>query len=448
MLKLYILFVLISASLAGFLFGINTGNIAGALPFIHEQFHTTTLQNEYIVSSTILSAAISAFLSVRLAKRYGTRRMLLAAAIGYVLGALLAGMSIHLLELIVARIILGFSIGVASYAAPLYIAEIAPAEYRGFFVLLNGITITSGEALAFYSDYLLSEYKAWQSMLYWGVYPAVLFLMCMLLLPNAPRWYVERGNLFKAKHILQRFYSSVKVGEVFQEMCLIKRGGFIPIKHMFLQKKYRMPLMIGVGLGIFQQFFGINTIMYYGPYIFEKAGFSLTSLAIGVTLVMGILNIFTTLVTALLVDRIGRRKLLLMGSFLAGASLLLVAILFSKEVSSFQSFLIVLLMMFFMIGYCMSVGSLFWLIISEIFPLEMKEQGACIATSIQWLSNFIVSVTFLSLLNCFGPSIVFLLYSLVCFVAIGFVYYLLPETKQLSLEEISGKTFSLCQEIS
>lgn len=398
-----------SASIAGFLFGVNTGNIAGALPFIQQQFGTSTLQNEILVSSTVLFAALSALLSSALTRTYGLRNVLLLTGIFFLLASLFSGLASSYYELLAARIILGIAVGVSSYAAPLYIAEIAPVKSRGFFVLLNGLAITSGEAFAFFIDYCFSAHGQWRPMLMWSMLPALLFLIGIFSGCRSPRFRAQ----LDPRHLAT-----------------------VSFRQILSLKKFRSPLIIGIGLGVFQQFFGINTIMYYGPFIFEKAGFSLMSAGIWVTFLMGVLNILATLCTAWVVDIVGRRWLLLLGSSLASFSLFVIACLFYGDMQIEKSYTIVLLMMMYIIGYCMSVGSLFWLMISEIFPQSIQAQGASICTSAQWLSNFIVSLSFLSMINSLGTSTTFMLYAFICFAGMLFIYYWVPETKNRDLKNV------------
>jgi SP family galactose:H+ symporter-like MFS transporter len=437
--KPYLALAISSAAVAGLLFGINTGNIAGALPFIQQQFHTTTLQNELIVSATILFAFISAVVSSRVSETYGHRKVLLYTGILFVMGSLQAGYAQSIFELICARSILGIAIGISSYAAPLYIAEIAPTQYRGFFVLLNGLAITGGEALAFYVDYLYGQQNQWRPMLWWSVYPALIFTFSILLMPCAPRWLLSRGNLTAATHALKKFHPQKAISALMKEMQSITVTLPLNLWQLLAHKAYRRPLIIAITLGVFQQFFGINAVMYYGPYIFAKAGFALKGSAIWVTFIMGTINMIVTLIVGFFVDSVGRRVLLLWGSGLAFFSLLMIAASFnSHTMNAPQSFSVVIFMVMYIIGYCMSVGSLFWLIIAEIFPLAMRDKGASLATGIQWLANFVVSITFLTMLEHWGAGTTFFSYALICLMAMLFVYRYVPETKGLSLEEIAG----------
>lgn len=405
--KKYLLLSTIIAASAGFLFGFDTGNIAGALIFITRTFHTSIIQNEWIVSLTVLGAFLSAIISGKAVDLYGRKTLLIFAALLYATGALLATMSESVSQLMLARFILGCAIGISSYTAPLYISEISPARFRGFFVLLNGVAITGGEAIAYGLDYHFSFHQNWRAMFFLGLIPAIILGVGMCFMPYSPRWLM---------------------------MITSTTGTF---KTLINNPAYRRLLLIGVALGIFQQFFGINTVMYYGPTIFQQAGFHSAPSAILLTFYMGLVNTAMTVVTCLTIDRFGRRALLMIGSIIAALSLMILSLLFHAGINhSWQGTAMVISMITYIIGYCISVGSLFWLIISEIFPLSVRGQAMSIATAIQWLANFLVSLSFLSLLNDVGASITFGMYALVCFASVIFTYLCIPETKQMSLEEI------------
>lgn len=435
----YIILTTMMAATAGLLFGFDTGNIAGALIFITKEFHTSILQNEIIVSVTVLGAFFSAFCSSKMVDVYGRRNLLIVAALLFIIGAGWGSFSYHILSLIGARLLLGIAIGISSYTAPLYISEIAPAKYRGGLVLLNGIAITSGEAMAYLVDYYLAPSQNWRMMIFMGCIPGLVLLTGMLFMPCSPRWLMLRTKRQYALDVLKKIRGHDNVHDELEEIqksASIPKSGF----KILFSKQLRRLLIIGIGLGILQQFFGINTIMYYGPFIFKQAGFEGNSAEILATFGMGVVNVIMTIVTGLVVDRFGRRNLLILGSLIAGTSLLIVSYLFHHTIhTAWQSNLLLISMMTFIIGYCISVGSLFWLIIAEIFPLHARSSAMGFATSIQWLANFVVSMSFLSLLNKFGTDFTFGFYASMCFVALLFTYYLVPETKGLTLEKIEAQ---------
>jgi len=422
------------------LFGFDTGNIAGALIFIEHSFHTSTLENELIVSITVLGAFVGAIISGKKVEHYGRRYMLLCSAVLFMAGAIAAAVSHNVTELIVSRGILGLAIGVSSFTAPLYISEIAPAKHRGRLVLLNGVAITLGETLAFLSDYWLSTGEHWRWMIAIGVVPAVVLLIGMFFMPESPRWLMKKNKVQQAVGILKKLRGHVVKDEI-AEIQAVLRQTKVSMLSMLLSKKWRKPLIIGVTLGILQQFFGINTIMYYGPFIFKKIGIHTVSNQIFATFLMGLVNMVMTIFTGMYVDRWGRRTLLMWGSLLSGFSLLALVLLFHYPTEG-KSSIFLIVIMFYIIGYCISVGSLFWLIISEIFPLHVRGVAMSFVTSIQWLANFIVSLSFLSMLDLLGNQITFLCYALVCFISFIFSFYVVPETKGMSLEGVERYVFA------
>jgi len=390
------------AATAGLLFGFDTGNIAGALIFIQHSFHTSTFENEIIVSVTVLGAFVGAIVSGTKVEHYGRRYMLLCSAILFVIGAAAGAVSSSVAELIVARLILGLAIGISSFIAPLYISEIAPAEHRGRLVLLNGVAITAGEALAFLFDYWLSAGEHWRWMIAIGVVPALILLIGMFFMPESPRWLIMKNKDQQAVSILKQLRNFSIMNEITGIKAALQQPK-VSMLAMLRSQKWRRPLMIGVVLGILQQFFGINTVMYYGPFVFKEVGIDTASGQIFATFLMGLVNMVMTILMVIYVDRWGRRTLLMLGSLLSGVSLLFMVLLFHYPTHG-QTSIFLIAMMLYIIGYCISVGSLFWLIIAEIFPQHVRGIAMSFATSIQWLANFIVSLSFLSMLDHWGGA--------------------------------------------
>lgn len=425
------------AALGGFLFGYDTGIISGALVFIRQTFPVNTLTQEIIVSSVVLGALIGAISSGRLADLFGSRLMLIYMAIAFILGTLLSSLAPNVLCLILGRLIIGVAIGITSYIAPLFISEMAPAKSRGALVLLNGIMITSGEAIAFLVDYALVPTQSWRLMFLTGLLPAILLFLGMLMLPASPRWMALKGHINKARDILAQIRAPQDVNIELNEILTsaqIAQGNW---RELF-SKLLRPVLIIGLGLGIFQQFVGINTVMYYGPTIFAAAGFASHSAQILATFGMGLVNTLMSIVAVIVVDKVGRRFMLLGGLALAGISLGIVGILFSMPPSALTGWSLFIFMVTYIAGYSLSVGSLFWLVISEIYPLNIRGLAMSFVTAVQWGANFIVALTFLTLLNITGPVYTFWLYGLMCLCSFIFCYYLVPETRGISLERIEN----------
>lgn len=434
--RYFIYLVATIGAMGGLLFGFDTGVISGALLFINQSFKPSVILQESIVSSVVLGALFGAILSGRLADVFGRRRMLLTAAIAFVVGTAVSTFAPDISTLIVGRLIIGLAIGISSYTTPLFISEMAPAKHRGAMVLLNAITITGGEAIAFLIDYALAPSAAWRWMFAAGFIPAILLFIGMLFLPETPRWLILKGYFDKAKVTLEKIRNSQYIQQEFNDIkqsFSLKSGNW----RQLFSKKVRPVLIIALGLGIFQQFFGINTVMYYGPTIFKEVGFQGTQAQILATFGMGIVNTIMSVIAVLIIDRVGRRKLLLIGSTVAAISLGIVGFTFNHQThSELSRWVAMISMVTYISGYCISVGSLFWLIIAEIFPLSIRGLGMSLATAIQWGANFVVSMTFLSIINSMGPASTFWLYSTMCVLCYAFVFYLVPETKGISLEQI------------
>jgi sugar porter (SP) family MFS transporter len=432
----FVYFIATIGALGGILFGFDTGIIAGALLFIDKTFPLSTLLKEVIASSVILGAFTSSLCSGRLADRFGRRGMLMLAAVAFIMGSLLTTFAYNIACIIAGRIIIGLAIGVSSYTVPLFISEMAPAKHRGALVLLNAIMITGGQAAAFLVAYYFSSQGEWRYMFAGGLIPAILLFIGMLFAPSSPRWLVLKGATDKARATLQRIRPATHVET---ELTEIKESFSLDKPHwkLLFSKQMRPVLIIGLGLGILQQAVGINTVMYYGPTIFQHAGFQSQSAQILATFGMGLVNTIMSIVGVFIVDKIGRRKLLLTGTAIAGLSLLFVGMNFYSHAHALWLRWVSLVgLVCYIAGYCISVGSLFWLIISEIYPLNIRSQAMSFVTAAQWGANFIVTMTFLSIIQAIGPAYTLWLYAGMCIVCFLFTYNMVPETSGVSLETI------------
>ncbi len=424
------------AAMGGMLFGFDTSIVAGATPFILEEFQASHWQIELIVSATPLGALIGALFSGRLADIYSRKHVLIAASILSIIGCLIAGTGTIISLIIAGRLMLGVAIGISSYAAPLYIAEVAPPEKRGGLVLWNGALITGGQLIAYGVSYYFTDTGNWRAMILSGALPAIALMLGTFLIPYSPKWLIFQGRTSQALTTLQQLRRYTE--DVHTEIAAIKNN--LHTRHVrfrdIFARKYRSILLIGIVLGVSQQFFGINTVLYYGPFIMKHIGFSGSEAQILGTSLLGLVDFIFTVVTILYIDRVGRRRFLLVGSITASFSLFAMIILLSVPSIPGSSYIAIICLIFYIIGYCISVGSLFWLIIAEIFPLQVRGTCMSFVTSIQWGANFIVSMSFLSILEAFGVQVTFSIYATIAALTYLYILKYIPETKHIALEVI------------
>lgn len=432
----FVFFVAGTAALAGLLFGYDTGVISGAILFIKDQFALTAGQEEVVVSAVLIGAVIGAALSGQLSDRFGRRKVIIVTAVIFALGSIGTALAPTVVFLIAGRIVIGLAIGVASFAAPLYISEVAPVNARGGLVSLNQLAITIGIVLSYVVDYSLAGHQSWRWMFGLGVLPAIILGGGMMFLPASPRWLISRGLGVKAKEVLRRIRG---VDDVAQEMDAIQEtleGGKGGWKELF-EPWLRLPLFIGIFLGFFQQMAGINVVIYYAPTIFGFAGFPSASAAILATTGVGIVNVLMTVVAIRLVDRMGRRPLLAIG--LAGMVVSLVALGFAFNMATLSGalkWIAVGSLMLYVASFAISLGPIFWLIIAEIFPLKVRGRAMSLATMLSWVFNLIIAMTFLTMIQKVGRAGTFWMYGLISITGWFFCYFFVPETKGRSLEQI------------
>ena len=424
------------AAVTGLLFGFDTGIISGALLFIEKDFTLTTVMKEMIVSSVLLGAMVGSLCCGHLADLLGRRKLLLIVAICFVAGTLIASLAPSVHIILVGRLLIGLAIGIGSYTAPLYIAEIAPADKRGALVSLNQLAITMGILVSYLINFAFTQVEgSWRWMFAFGLIPAILLSIGMIFLPESPRWLVKQNLLDKAKIILMKFRNNAS--EVDAEIAAIQHS--LKVKKASFKEVFapwvRPVLFLGMMLGLIQQISGINTIIYYAPTIFKMAGFANTANAILATVGIGVVNVLATIFAVRYLDTLGRRPLLLTG--LVGMFICLSGLGWVFHVQSHMLQALAIFFIFvYIICFAFSLGALLWLMVSEIFPLEVRGTAMGIAVFSCWFWNFVVSSTFLSLLNKVGPSMSFFFYAAMCALSYYFCYLKVPETSGVSLEQI------------
>lgn len=428
--------VSIIAALAGLLFGFDTGIISGALLFIQKQFTLTTTMKELIVSSVLLGAMAGSLFSGKLTDRFGRRRLMLVISTLFIIGTLIASYANTVQLIIAGRILIGIAIGMGSYTAPLYIAEAAPFEWRGALVSLNQLAITLGIMSSYFINFAFihTEYS-WRAMFLIGILPAILLGLGMIFLPESPRWLVKQNKLDKARKILEKLRAHSNVDHELNEIKESLKLREASLKDVF-SPWIRRVLFLGIFLGFLQQVTGINTLIYYAPTIFQMAGFHDASSSILATTGIGVVNVLSTIFAIIVLDRLGRRPLLFAGLIGMGLSLFCLSLAFHFSHSDYLKWIAVASIFIYIISFAFSLGALLWLMVAEIFPLEVRGTAMSIAVFSCWFWNFAVSFTFLSLLNLLGAPKTFLLYTAMCVLGLIISYFFVPETKGVSLEKI------------
>ncbi|RJT41577.1 sugar porter family MFS transporter [Rahnella woolbedingensis] len=431
-------FVCFLAALAGLLFGLDIGVIAGALPFISHDFQITNHQQEWVVSSMMFGAAVGAVGSGWLNFRLGRKYSLMIGAILFVIGSLCSAFAPNAEILIVARVLLGLAVGIASYTAPIYLSEIAPEKIRGSMISMYQLMITIGILAAYLSDTAFSYSGSWRWMLGIITIPALLLLVGVFFLPDSPRWLAARGDDGKARRVLEKLRDSSEQAkrelDEIRESLKVKQSGW----GLFVNNKnFRRAVYLGILLQVMQQFTGMNVIMYYAPKIFGIAGFASTSQQMWGTVIVGLVNVLATFIAIGLVDRWGRKPTLKLGFLVmaVGMGVLGTMLHIGVESDAAKYFSIAMLLMF-IVGFAMSAGPLIWVLCSEIQPLKGRDFGITVSTATNWIANMIVGATFLTMLDSLGNANTFWVYAALNVVFIFITIALIPETKNVSLEHI------------
>ena len=413
--------------------------ISGAILFVQKDFDLNTFQEEIVVAAVLLGAVVGAAFGGRLADKFGRRSVLMQVAILFIVGAVGTALAPGTLSLAIGRVVVGMAIGVASFTAPLYISEVSPPNVRGRLVSLNQLMITIGIVASYLMDYALAGASAWRWMFALAAIPAIVLFVGLLFLPESPRWLMSRSREGEARVLLERIRDTSDVEKELAEIeaSLNQQGG--SWRELF-GASLRPALIVGIGLAVFQQFTGINTVIYYAPTIFQFAGFHSASSAILATVGIGMINVLLTIVALWLLDRAGRRPLLLYGLTGMVISLGVLGYAFlSPSLSNVVASVAVVSLAVYVACFAIGLGPVFWLMIAEIYPLRIRGRAMGVATMANWGSNLIIALTFLSLLHALGRAWTFWLYAIVGVLGWIFVYKMVPETKGRTLEEIEAQ---------
>jgi SP family xylose:H+ symportor-like MFS transporter len=439
-------FIALSAAVGGLLFGYDTAVISGAIGNLTRYFDLNAIETGWAISSALVGCLFGALVSDYCSTKFGRRMSMVLSALFFLLCSIGTALPESFTVFIIFRIIGGIGVGIASMVVPMYIAEIAPADKRGGLVAYNQLAIVIGIVVVYFVNYLIALQgdadwnlnTGWRLMFGSEIIPSILYLVLLFFIPESPRWLLMKGKPRQALNILEKFNDKETAQNVFNEVSSSLREKEEVQWKLLFHPSLRLALLVGIGLSVFQQVTGINAILYYAPEIFKSFG-SDTNASLLETSMLGVINLVFTIVSIYLVDRIGRKPLLYIGSTGMFVSLLVVGIAAYLQVIS--SWLLPFLLLF-MASFSISWGPVVWVLLSEIFPNRVRSLALAIAVFIQWVANFAVSQTFPimaqdeTLIEKFHGSFPFLLFTFLCLLALVFVWKYVPETKNRKLEDM------------
>ena len=437
---IWLYIVAIVASLGGLLSGYDTGVISGALLFINETWVLPDTLQGFLVSSVLIGAVIGAATNGILADIFGRKKIIMATAVIFILGSILCAFAPNVYVLILSRIFVGFAVGIVNFVVPLYLSEVSPKNLRGTLVSLYQWAITAGILFSYFINAVFAQaVYNWRWMLFAGVVPGLVLFIGMCFMSDTPRWLVSKNRDDEAKKVFSKIEPDIEpekeIAEI-KETLVDNRQE----KAFRLKKWMIMPFVVGIGIMFAQICTGINTIIYYAPTIFKTAGFDSNLTAIYATTGIGVVNFIMTIVAVFFTDRIGRKPLLYFG--LTGVMLSLFALgtsfAFAGVLGSSLKWVAVGSLVTYIICFAMSLGPIGWILVSEVFPLRIRGIAMSVCTVSNFAFNFFVVGSFPVLLHRIGGARTFWIFGIVSILCIIFVYFFVPETKGISLEEIES----------
>ena len=429
----YVIGISLVAALGGFLFGFDMTVVSGTLPFLEKVFSLGGAGLGWAVSSCILACVFGAASAGKAADVLGRKKVLLCTAVLFAVSAVGAGWASSFQTFVLFRLLGGLAIGAASGVAPIYVAETAPTRFRGRFVSFYQLAIVVGISVSYYSNYFLLALgdNAWRWMFTAGVVPAALFFFLLFLVPETPRWLAKSGNEARALRVLSRIdgeeYARREMA-VIQETLLVRKGTLADL----LKPRMLRIVIIGALLGIFSQISGANAVFLYAPRIFAQAGAGLQD-SLYQTSIIGLVNFFCTFIPIMLVERVGRRPLLMIGVACMTVAMSFLAYLFFAHA---MGVIVLAAVLVFIGAYCSSIACLTWVVLSEIFPNRIRGEAMSVANLCLWSANYLLLQTFPMIEARFGIATAFGAYAIICCIILAFVWKYIPETKGKSLEEI------------
>ncbi len=449
------------ATIGGFLFGFDSGVINGTVAGLQQAFNSDSVGTGFNVASMLLGCAAGAFFAGRMADIYGRRSLLIVASLFFLVSAWGSGISASSMEFVFYRVVGGLAVGAASVMAPAYISEIAPAEYRGRLITIQQIAIIGGLFIAFLSNYLMADfagsstaefwlgYQAWRWMFWVEMAPAALFFVALLFIPESPRFLVASGKKDRAQRVLARLYGEAaalqKVEDIYNSLAADHHRPKLRDLLDSSTGKVRKIVWVGIGLASFQQLVGINVVFYYGAVLWQAVGFS-ESDALLINVVSGAVSLVACLITITLVDKVGRKPILWVGSLGMAVTLGLMAFAFSTAtqvegqmtLSDNMGVLALIAANAYVMLFNGSWGPVMWVMLGEMYPNQLRGSGLAIAGLSQWGVNFLITMSFPIMLTTIGLFGAYGFYALCAALSAVFVYKMVHETRGLELEEMQG----------
>jgi MFS transporter, SP family, sugar:H+ symporter len=455
----FILLITLVATIGGFLFGFDSGVINGTVDGLRVAFHSDKVGTGFNVASILLGCAAGAFASGRLADRYGRRNVLLIAAVCFTVSAWGSGYARGSMEFVLYRLLGGLGIGAASVLAPAYISEVAPAKYRGMLSSIQQIAALTGLVGSFLSNYLIAGragsamnefalgYEAWRWMFWVGLLPSVIFFFALLFIPESPRYLVASGKKDKAIKVLRKLMgdaAETKYAEIRESLAGDHhRPSFRDVRGRFI---FRPIVWVGIGLAVFQQLVGINVVFYYGAVLWQSVGFT-ESHALLINVITGAVSIGASVLAMLVIDRMGRKPMLVIGSIGMAVTLGAMAMVFHGAGTDASGKLVLvgsagpvaLVAANLFVGFFnFSWGPVMWVLLGEMFPNQFRGSALAISGFAQWIANFGITMTFPIMLSGIGLGGAYFIYAGFALLSLIFVLKSVHETKGIELEDMRG----------
>lgn len=439
----YVILITAAAGMGGLLYGFDTAVISGAIGYLQVLYDLSPAMEGWIISCVMIGGVLGVAMSGFLSDKYGRKNILKISAVLFIISALGSALAVNVTMLVIARIIGGFGIGFASALSVTYISECAPPAIRGRLGSLYQLFTVLGISITFYINFAVANSgtyewgleSGWRWMLGYGVFPGIIFLILLFFIPESPRFLIKSGRDTEAFQILTRINGekvAIKEAKEIKESIEVEDNSSVK---QLLKPGLRVALGVGIFLALFNQVIGMNAITYYGPEIFRSVGFE-NNTEFFATSIIGSVQLVFTIVAILLIDRLGRKKLMAIGSSLMAIFMFLIGSVFYLSPEN-SGPLLVIFVAGFTAAFCVSMGPIPWIMIPEIFPNHLRGKAVGIATMFLWGANWAIGQFTPMLINGMGGAFTFWMFAVINVICFTFVMTIVPETKNKSLEEIA-----------